>query len=93
VELASSEDFDVILMDVSMPRLNGYDATRAIRSMDSPRARVPIIGVTAFAMEGDRERCLASGMNAYVTKPIQSDELFQAIRQALHAPVRDEVSA
>ena len=93
VELASSEDFDVILMDVSMPRLNGYDATRAIRSLDSPRARVPIIGVTAFAMEGDRERCLASGMNAYVTKPIQSDELFHAIRQALQAPVRDEVNA
>jgi PAS domain S-box-containing protein len=93
VDRASSEHFDVILMDVSMPRLNGYDATRRIRSLDSSHARIPIIGVTAFAMEGDRERCLASGMNAYVTKPIQRDELFQAIRQALHATLRDAVSA
>ena len=93
VELARSEDFDVILMGVSMPRLNGYDATRAIRALDSPRARVPVIGVTAFAMEGDCERCLASGMNAYVSKPIHSDQLFQAIRQVLRATLRDEVSA
>jgi signal transduction histidine kinase/ActR/RegA family two-component response regulator len=93
VERASNDDFDIILMDVSMPRMNGYDATRAIRALDSPRARVPIVGVTAFAMEGDRERCLASGMNAYVIKPIQRNELFQAIRQALHTAVRDEISA
>lgn len=93
LDCASSEDFDLILMDVSMPRLNGYDATRAIRSLESPRARVPVIGVTASAMEGDRERCLAAGMSGYVTKPIQSDELFQAIRQALRGSVRDEISA
>jgi CheY-like chemotaxis protein len=85
VERASTVDYDLVLMDVSMPRMNGYDATRAIRALREARAHVPVIGVTALAMEGDRERCLAAGMNGYVAKPIQSDELFGAIRDALHA--------
>ncbi len=79
-----AEPFDIILMDISMPVMNGLDATRAIRALaaskglDSPRfANVPILGVSAHAMSGDREACIAAGMNGYVTKPIKRDVLFQ----------------
>jgi CheY-like chemotaxis protein len=74
------EPFDLILMDVQMPELNGYEATRQIRSMEEDTGRrVPIIAMTAHAMKGDRERCLDSGMDGYVSKPIKLDELFGAI--------------
>ncbi|AQQ01180.1 hybrid sensor histidine kinase/response regulator [Pseudoalteromonas aliena] len=69
--------FDVILMDCQMPNLNGYDTTNAIRNSKagSNYANVPIIAMTASAMEGDRQRCLAAGMNDYITKPIKPHTL------------------
>src|SRR6185295_1090421 len=88
VQCVSAGNFDIVLMDVSMPVMNGHDATRAIRALASPARRgrfaeLPIIGVTASAMSGDRERCLASGMTDYVTKPIQRDRLLEKIAGAL----------
>jgi signal transduction histidine kinase/ActR/RegA family two-component response regulator len=85
-----AEPFDIILMDISMPVMNGLDATRAIRALatskglDAPRfASVPILGVSAHAMSGDREACIAAGMNGYVTKPIKRDVLFERMVRAM----------
>jgi PAS domain S-box-containing protein len=83
--------FDVVLMDVQMPELNGMEATEAIRQRErTAGGHVPIIALTAHAMKGDRERCLASGMDGYVAKPIRDQELFVAIEQVMqaHAPAR-----
>jgi CheY-like chemotaxis protein/HPt (histidine-containing phosphotransfer) domain-containing protein len=72
--------FDLILMDVQMPEMDGLQATAAIRQREKGE-RVPIIGLTAHAMKGDRERCLAAGMDGYVSKPIDTTQLFQAIER------------
>jgi signal transduction histidine kinase/ligand-binding sensor domain-containing protein/CheY-like chemotaxis protein len=74
------ETFDLILMDVQMPDMDGFQATAVIRAREAGGVRhTPIIAMTAHAMSGDRERCLAAGMDGYVPKPLQSTELFQAI--------------
>src|SRR5205807_7075524 len=74
------EPFDLILMDVQMPEIDGLMATIAIRQREaSVGGRTPILAMTAHAMKGDRERCLEAGMDSYVSKPIRSDELFAAI--------------
>lgn len=78
VHMTMSERPDVVLMDVQLPELSGFDATRRIRS-DAPIARTPIIAVTAHAMEGDRTRCLEAGCDGYVSKPIDYDELAALI--------------
>ena len=74
------ESFDVVLMDVQMPELDGFETTAAIRERErgTPR-RLPIVALTAHAMKGDAERCLASGMDAYLAKPLQAAELVAAI--------------
>jgi PAS domain S-box-containing protein len=74
---------DIILMDIQMPNLNGFDATRRLRA-DPRFAALPIIALTAFAMFGDRERCLDAGMNEYLSKPFKLKELEQMIEQFLH---------
>jgi two-component system, sensor histidine kinase and response regulator len=84
LDLAMRERFDVILMDVQMPVMDGLDASAAIRMREQGgETRTPIVGLTAHAMEGDRERCLAAGMDGYVTKPIRPDDLFAAIDRAI----------
>ena len=82
------ERFDLILMDVSMPDLDGYEATRIIRQQsETARAKIPIIAMTAHALEGDRERCLAAGMNDYISKPINAADLLEKIRRWSATPV------
>jgi two-component system, sensor histidine kinase and response regulator len=70
---------NVILMDIQMPVMDGYTATKAIREFDSPMATIPIVAITAHAMSEEREKCLNAGMNAYITKPINARELFQIL--------------
>ena len=82
VELASAGDFDAILMDCQMPDVDGFEATRRIRALAGPRARVPIVALTANALTGDRERCLASGMDGYLAKPVRREELAAALALA-----------
>jgi two-component system sensor histidine kinase/response regulator len=80
VELVKRGDFDLVLMDVQMPKMDGFEATTAIRDWEASNGgRVPIIAVTAHAMEGDRQLCLDAGMDDYVSKPIDPEELEAAI--------------
>ena len=84
VELAKEGDFDLILMDVQMPEMDGLEATRTIREWEEGTGRhVPIVALTAHAFEEDRKRCLEAGMDAYLTKPIKVQELFKTIEELL----------
>jgi len=71
----------LVLMDCSMPEMDGYAATAAIRALPSPACRVPIVAMTAHAMSGDRERCLAAGMDDYLAKPLRIDELERVLER------------
>jgi len=74
------ERFDVVLMDVQMPEMDGYETTTAIREMERATGRhIPIIAMTAHAMKGDQERCLEAGMDGYIAKPIRAEELLKEI--------------
>jgi CheY-like chemotaxis protein len=78
--------FDVVLMDVQMPEMDGLEATAALRRREQTSgAHVPVIAMTAHAMKGDRERCLEAGMDGYLSKPIQPEELYQAV-ETITAP-------
>jgi CheY-like chemotaxis protein len=78
------EPFDLMFMDVQMPGMGGYETTTRIRATEKATGKhLPIIAMTAYAMKGDRERCLASGMDGYVSKPILAAELFRAIDEVL----------
>ena len=78
------ERFDLVLMDVQMPDMDGLAATAEVRRREADRGgHVPIIAMTAHALAGDREACLAAGMDAYVPKPIRADELFAVIRSVV----------
>jgi len=80
VERAGERKYDLIFMDVQMPEMDGFDATREIRKdQEGMNANTPIIALTANAMKGDREQCLNAGMNDYLAKPLNPDEVFQTI--------------
>ncbi len=79
VDAVNSHSYDLVLMDIHMPKMDGITATKLIRERGGNGATVPIIAVTAKAMEGDREIYLAAGMNDFVSKPINTAELHEAI--------------
>jgi CheY-like chemotaxis protein len=82
-------DFDVVLMDVEMPEMDGFEATAAIRNKEEGTgSHIPIVAMTAHAMKGDRERCLAAGMDDYVSKPILAQGLFDVLATVLTASSR-----
>jgi two-component system, sensor histidine kinase and response regulator len=83
LDALARETFDLILMDVQMPEMDGFEATRAIRAQEQETGRhIPIVAMTAHAMKGDRERCLAAGMDDYLSKPVQKAELLRVIQSA-----------
>ena len=84
LQLLERESFDCVLMDVQMPEMDGFEATREIRKAERGTGlHIPIIAMTAHAMAGDRQRCLDAGMDAYVSKPIRAKDLFAAVAQAM----------
>ena len=85
VKSAPAETYDCILMDVQMPVMNGYEATKCIRALDNPELKnIPILAMTANAFEEDRRSALECGMNGFVSKPIEIDELSRALENVLH---------
>lgn len=82
VDIFTKETFDVILMDIQMTVLDGYEATKAIRKIEERKERVtPIIAMTAYAMDGDREKCLKAGMDDYLSKPIHIEAFYETIEK------------
>src|SRR5262249_9116922 len=80
------DNFDLVLMDVQMPEMDGFTATGAIRKQEQRTGlHLPIIAMTAHAMKGDRERCLAAGMDGYISKPINGADLSKTIEETLFA--------
>ena len=87
VRMLGEQEYDLVLMDVQMPDMDGFAATRVIREKEAATHKhVPIIAMTAHAMKGDRERCLAAGMDGYIAKPIRPAELFAGIEQITRCP-------
>jgi hypothetical protein len=91
VDAVHRESFDLVLMDVQMPIMGGFDATRRIRETEISPAHLPIIAMTAHALKGDREACLAAGMDDYIAKPIKMHELLGVIQRTM-ARHRDVVA-
>ena len=86
IECAERQPYDVVLMDVQMPEMDGLEATRRITAHWPAEARPRIVAMTANAMQGDREECLAAGMDDYVVKPIRVDALMEALNKVATRP-------
>ena len=87
LRILQEQSFDFIILDCQMPGLDGFETARRIRKLNSPLKNIPIIACTAFVLKGDRERCLESGMNEYVTKPIDPEVLLNTVVSTLKSGV------
>jgi len=88
VEIFQRERFDLVLMDIQMPEMDGFEALAAIRGLEEGTGRrTPVVALTAHALKEDRERCLAAGMDDYLSKPIEASRLFEIIRGVLDGPL------
>lgn len=91
LDILAADRFDAVLMDVHLPELDGLETTRRIRAREAERGgHLPIVAMTAYATKGDRERCLAAGMDAYVTKPVQARVLFETLAEVTAPAVADD---
>jgi osomolarity two-component system sensor histidine kinase NIK1 len=92
VQAVSKQAFDLVLMDIQMPVMDGCEATTIIRQSEKQTgAHVPIVALTAHTMTADRERCLAAGMDAYLSKPVHTATLFQTIHRFVGPLAREPV--
>src|SRR6185312_12628656 len=87
LQLLSKTSYDLIFMDCQMPEMDGFEATREIRRREVGKARVPIVAMTANALEGDRQRCLDAGMDDYVAKPVKADGLKPLLERWIRGEV------
>ena len=85
IDKLRTKKYELILMDIQMPEMDGYTATQEIRG--NLKLNTPIIAMTAHALAGEREKCLSYGMNEYISKPIREDQLHKLIAQFTHIPI------
>jgi CheY-like chemotaxis protein len=90
LEALAAQHYDAVLMDCQMPEMDGYEATAELRRREGNGRHIPVIAMTANAMEGDRERCFAAGMDDYVSKPMRPSDLAQTLARWISAPVDDD---
>lgn len=88
VEAVDREYFDIVLMDLQMPEMDGFEATSLIRQREQQMGRhIPILAMTAHAMKGDEEKCLQAGFDGYLSKPIDPEHMFETVYAASHVPI------
>jgi CheY-like chemotaxis protein len=86
LQALSTQTYDAVLMDCQMPNIDGYEATRELRRREDGTRHTPVIAMTAHAMTGDRDRCLAAGMDDYIAKPVRSQTLVEVLRRWIVSP-------
>jgi PAS domain S-box-containing protein len=92
LEAVENSSYDLILMDIQMPEMDGYEATKAIREKEGKNKHTIIIAMTAYAMQGDREKCLKAGMDDYISKPIEPQELLRKIKKWTKSKIEEPAS-